>query len=243
MITLDYLKELAAKQGIKIRSEKAFIKQISWIALSRLIEKLPFEFIEKYSNYFDWRSISWDLNLNSPIFDKLADKIYWNIVPRAGLRTLSEGFISKHADKFDKMSWYYFCKYQQLSAGFMQQFSDKINWAICSETQELPRWLIDLYSDKVEWNNISQFQILSEPLIEKYADKINWKYISRYQVLSDDFISKYEDKVDWDNISQYQKMSPLFVQNFAHKLIWRSLNLNKNITLDTAMAANLTNAK
>ena len=121
------------------------------------------DFIEKYKDIIDWKSVS-------------------------KYQKLSENFI----ERYDNLvNWKSVSKYQKLSESFIEKYSDKVEWYLISVYQRLSNGFIKKYKKKLYYNDICKYQKLNKPKIFKnfynfyhYTDKQielinkNWIYKS-----------------------------------------------------------------
>jgi len=115
-----------------------------------------------------WERIS-NQNLSDDFLIEFQDKIYWTNVLR---RQVSEKVIEACCDKFDQHDWSVLTRYQNLSKGFIERFSDKVNWVyVCA------------------YQNISA-SFISEHIMS-YANEYNKENMALY-VLDNPYLSHQE---------------------------------------------------
>jgi hypothetical protein len=144
----------------------------------------------------------------------------------------SEDQISKVFDSFDENMKIYACRYQKLSEKFIRDNIEKIPMHHIA-TQELSLGFIKEFSDKLNWRLMSSSFNLTKDFVKEHYSKIVWECVQHNRNLSEDFILQFSDQIGWEGISLYQKISKEFILNNSNKICWELIVYNKNVSKET----------
>lgn len=153
---------------------------------------------------FNWRSISYSLDLTEDLIALIPNHLDWQVV--IARHKYSEEFLMKYKDYID---WEQVVCMQSLSMKFLEE----------NRTMLLPHK-----------HSIYMNQKFTEDFMRKYKDVLDWKLISMHQNLSLEFIEEMSDYVDWNWISIRQKLNKEFILRNKNKLNLAVL-LKRKITL------------
>lgn len=201
------------------------------------------EFMEKYSNKWDWydlsnnQSLPWSIQL----IEKFVDKWDWHSLSYNTSILWTSDFIEKHKER-----WFWPALSGNISLPWSEEFIEKFikkwSWSDLSENNTLP-WtqkLVEKYDEKWHWARLSRNTKLplTENLILKYIDKWHWNDL----ISNNSFPSRMEFIVKLLDGWKQCYLSPLFnsrnfpwsielFEYFKEKIMLDNVSYHKGIIL------------
>ena len=141
---LDFI--LSCKPNIQFIEEHILpcASACTWKVISEM--ELPSEFIEKYKQKLNIRSMIQKNKFDTEVLKKVLGKT-WNA---------------------ENVS-----RYVRLTPEFIDEFADKLDWYYVCEHQELPGWLMEKHRDKLNWGQVSLYQKMSDDFIASNWNMLN----------------------------------------------------------------------
>lgn len=173
-------------------------------------EKEDFEIVKYINNYLGstYESID-DIN----VIDILEDY----------KSNLSEEFIERLLPVVDDIYniWFDIFEYCKLSENFIRKYVeqyDKDIWSVISRYQTLSEDFINEFKDKVNWYDISGEQKFSEEFALKFHNKLYWAPIIRRKLFSIDFYIQNIDFLTTEDLSDLVSDYPDFATMVRNSL-------------------------
>jgi hypothetical protein len=139
---------------------------------------------------------------------------------------LSEEFIEKHIDKWDKNGWYSISWYQELTPQFVRKWADKIDWMGIIFSYHLDGDFIlehwERFSQKIAKYDLILYlckrQKLSREVIEKYGDVLTWNWVLSKSKVDEDLLLRYQHHLNFELAVVKQSLSLDFIKKHVGKL-------------------------
>lgn len=210
-----------------------FKNQIRWESFATI--RLPKEFIIKYDEFLDLRSVAYQNDIPLCVIEKNIHRIhnnhgnYWN-------QPLSEYIVDKYTSNFSLADTP--INALNFSEEFLVKYANIIGWTLISSWGNLKESFIDKYHDKVDWHMIVYEQKLSDTFVEKYKHRIEqsaisnhieinllWNFILWKPTISEEYMEIHIDKIIWDfgfGIESYniKQLSEQFSIKYENKIDW-----------------------
>lgn len=133
-------------------------------------------FIQKHSEYLDWRVVSRYQKMPEYLIERFKKKVYWDYISK--YQKLSENFMMEHERYLIWRGQMGICKYQKMSMKFIDKFYRKVSWGLVTKYQKLSEQFIEKHSSHIPmgtcWQNIFKYQNVSEEFKSKYKYKIEF---------------------------------------------------------------------
>lgn len=178
--------EYSKREIIPYEIFEEFQDKIIWNGISIYNHCIDKRFVKRFGHKLEpWNIICNNFN---KIDEDYLDSLYPNLDADEkerlySLHPLSEQFVEKHLK--GKREWKrYAADVRSLSEEFIRKHADKLDWHTLCSTQKLSERLMEDYIDRLDWLEVSINQKLSEKFIRKHQDKVVWGEILLNQKLS-----------------------------------------------------------
>lgn len=134
----------------KLKNYWIIIKHnFDWEEISKY-QYLTEDFIEKYQDKVNWKSISYyQYYLSEEFLEKHIEKIDFGGIIGDDGRFFYFNFIEKHLDRLTKANWKNLVRYQILSESFMEKYQDKLDWMLIARYQFFGYSFFEKYRHKL----------------------------------------------------------------------------------------------
>ena len=135
-------------------------------------QKLSEDFLDLYSIFITWPSLSRNQYLTEDMMRKYCDKLDW--IEILTFQNLSEEFLTDFVipNGYD-VDWTLICNHQNLSEKFIKEHTKLVDWYEISVTQSLSKEFMIEFSRKLNFGNIIMYQKnIDEDVIRAYSHEI-----------------------------------------------------------------------
>lgn len=165
----------------------------NWISRSGIIFKLDYDFIEKFSDEWDWYEVSCFSNMPISFIEKFGDLLDWNAELSAN----------------KKIPW-----------KLIDRFADKVYWAglFCSRQigdKKLRKYCKHFTEE--DWDMLAADVQLTSSFIREYSERISWFEVSGCQKLEEEIISEFRKKIIWSEFDVNPELNPEFRTEMRNK--------------------------
>ena len=133
------------------------------------------QYLNRQLKSSDKHYIVQNFKLSEQLIENNLNNLNINLI--CSYQTLSEDFIRKHVDIFNKTAWTSISKYQILSEAFIEEFSENVDWYMIFIHQKFSKTFLEKHYKRVTLEHIFKNVKISEIFFENHYKELSAKWL------------------------------------------------------------------